>query len=83
MNNDIYFIKVAKSRHNFVDEFTASSITDAVDKVVEKFKTYDSPVQVHIYHLKDAVMFEQGIGEYATLLQVRIFNPAKKFSKKK
>ena len=53
--------------------------SDIVTQICEQFKTYDGQLQVYLYEAKSEVMFEQGIGEYAQLLQVRIFNPMKKY----
>lgn len=53
--------------------------SDIVTQICEEFKTYDGQLQVYLYEARAEVMFEEGIGEYAQLLQVRIFNPMKKY----
>ncbi len=53
--------------------------SDILTQICEEFKTYDGNIQVYLYEAKSELMFEEGIGEYAQLLQVRIFNPMKKY----
>lgn len=78
MYKDDLLIRVYKGRTN-VSEFECRSIDEAVNQVIKEYRTYDATISVHIYTLASKQYFELGVGEYAQLLQVRQFNPCKKY----